>query len=270
MSWRNIQAYYENFTRDEAGIAGLSSNNSVESAYPLDALIDNRWTTKMKFAAAAADHYIDIDLGADHSDTIGELIIPAGHSLDGIAMDLLADTTHPPTTSKDSWTQSGSGVIKRSFTAEAKRYYRLEMDTNGAHEFHQLILTNQKTFTAGPNWPKAPNRYRHSYIRFELPSGITPTLQTGTRRRVLQVDFPLVDDQDATNDLATLRAWIEAVGMHHPFWIDPPSFSATPDADDPATPFKFDDEPDSEWGLIVPLNGIDAQAFTLPLIESVD
>jgi hypothetical protein len=226
----------------------------------------------MKFASAEVDHYIQIDLGAGHSDTIGILIIPAGHNLDGVDVELVSGPTSSPATERvPEFSQSGDGVIRKSFGGAGDRYWRLNLGTSGAHEFHQLILTNRAAFTTGYDMRQARDSFRHSFIRFDQPSGISPTLEQGVRRRIMEIPFAQVDDSDATTDLAMLKDWVAKVGMHHPFWIDPPSFAGAPDTADPVTPFKFaEPEPDSAYGVTVPHTETEKKSFTLQLIESVD
>lgn len=269
MSYRAFQVYYNHYARDDAGIAGLSSNNAVETEFPLDHLIDDRQTTKMKFASVESDHFIDIDMGAGFTGRIDTIIIPAGHSLDGIDIDLLGDTTFAPTTERAGFTPSGTGIIKEDVDdgGATRRYWRLEFDTSGAHEIHGLILTLKKTLTVGFVMPDAPDGLRHNFRRLVQPSGISPTIQTGAPQRVMDFQF-----QNAlrTTDLATMEDWIATPGMIRPFYIDPPSFSATPDTDDPAILCKFDVDPLSRWGVAVPNTETEKKKFELRLIESLD
>lgn len=268
MSFQAIHVFYFHFGRDVAGIAGLSSNpgNAVDSDHPLDFLIDDRTTTKMKFATAETDHYIDFDFGADHAEGIDSIIIPVGHSLDGIALDLLAENSFPPTESQVTNTPSGDGVIRLAFSEVTRRYWRLEMNTIGAHELPQIILSRLTQFDAGPNMRRALDSFRHSFQRFEQPSGITPTIEQGVRRRLMEIIFERVQGEDLSN----IEEWIETSGMHRVFWINPWSFAANPAVTDPTTPFKFEDEPEALMGVAVPNTEVETKKFTLNLIESVD
>lgn len=269
MSFRQIRVYYFNFVRDGTGISGLVSNNTVDPGFPLDFLIDNRNTTKMKFASAESDHWINIDLGSGHTESVNHLIIPAGHNLNGEDIDLFSGASPSPTTPtriSGPVTIATDGVISISFSGQTHRYWRLDFQTSGAHELPQFILSQQYTFDAGPNMRRAEDSFRHSFQRFEQPSGITPTLERGVRRRIMEVIFERVQG----DDLAAIEEWIATVGMHHPFWIDPWSFSATPDADDPTAPFKFDDQPEALMGVAVPNTEIETKRYELPLIQSND
>ena len=269
MSYRAVQVYPHHFARDDAGIAGITSNNAVDTDFPLHNLIDDRQTTRMKFNASAADHYIDIDMGSAFTGKPDTLIIPVGHSLNGIACDLLGDTTPTPTTSRASFTPSGTGIIKETVTGTgaARRYWRLKFNTSGTHVLPGLILAVKGTFTAGFVMVGAPDFPQHSFIRFEQPSGISPTLKTGVDRRVMSLPFNHALDGA---DLTTMEDWIATDGMRHPFYIDPPSFSGTPDASDPAIAMKFAEDPESAWGTKVPNTESEKKSFTLDLIESVD
>lgn len=268
MSFRNIRIFYKHYPRDEAGISGITSNNTVETDFPLENLIDDRQTTKMKFASVEADHFIDIDMGASFTGLTDRLMIPAGHSLDGIACVLRGDTFTPPTTSRRNFTPSGSGIIKEvvSDSETTKRHWRLEFGS-GAHEIHGLILTLVKSFNVGFNMPDAEEGFIDNFRRLQQPSGISPTIQTGARQRIM--DFPFERALETT-DLATMEDWIATVGMHRPFYVDPPSFSAIPNTDDPSILCKFRESPVSRWGVAVPNTETEKKKFTLRLIESLD
>ncbi len=271
MSYRKFQVYYNHFARDAAGLAGLSINASyaVESEFPLDHLIDDRQTTKTKFSTPETDHYIDIDMGVGFTGRIDTIIIPAGHSLDSVAIDLLGDTTFAPTTSRATFTPSGTGIIKEDVNdgGATRRYWRLEFNTNGQHEIHGLILTLVKTFTVGFVLKGSEDFPQHNFLRLNQSSGISPTIQKGLPQRVMALPF---ENALRTTDLATMEDWIATAGMHRPFYIDPPSFSATPDTDDPAILFKFDGgDPLSAWGTTVPNREVEKKTFQLRLIESV-
>ena len=268
MSFRNIRVFYNHYARDNAGIAGITSNNAVETEFPLDHLIDDRQTRKMKFASVEADHFIDIDMGADFTGLTDFLIIPAGHSLDSVACVLRGDTTFPPTNSRASFTPGDSGIIKEavSDSGTTKRYWRLEFG-NGQHELHELILTLVKTLSFGFDMPDAPDNFRSAFTRLEQTSGITPTIKKGIQRRVATLPFRHALE---STDLATAKDWAATSEMHRVFYVDTPSFSGTPDVDDPALAFKFEADPERAWGTAVPNKETEKFFYTFEIIQSVD
>lgn len=263
MSYRALQVYPENFVRDLAGIAGIVSDNAVDSDHPLDNLIDDRPSTKMKFAAALANHFIDIDLGEDTS--IDTLIIPSGHSFGGVTVSLDSGSAHPPVTTTRPFAAT-AGLIKQGFAASDHQFWRLSVATSGVWEIPEIILTNVKTFTAGPVMEGEVDSFEHPFIRFTQPSGVSPTLSLGPRRRVIDLDYRRMQG----TDLTIIEAWIETSGMHKAFWVTPPSFSATPDTDDPAIDCRFDEQPQSRWGVAVPNTEVEKKSFIIRIIENID
>ena len=269
MSYRGIQVYYSHFIRDFAGIAGLSSLNAVDSDFPLDNLIDDRQTRQFKFDQSQSNHYVDIDMGSTFADFVDTIIIPAGHTLSGVACDLLGDTTHPPTNSRATFNHGDTTIIKETVSdaGTSYRYWRLHFNTNGAHAMAQIVLSFKKVFDNGFVMVGARDSFVHSFNRFEQPSGVSVTLKTGLRRRVSSLPFKHPVE---TTDLTIAKAWASTCEMQRPFYIDRPSFSATPNIDDPTLHFKFATDPDEAWGTKVPNSEVEKKAFTFDLIESVD
>lgn len=269
MSFRGIQVYSEHYARGAAKISGITSENAVDADAPFDFLIDDRTTTLFRFTDAETDHALYFDMGASFTGKIDTLIIPAGHNLDGVDIDVKADATTLPTTSRGSWTQSGNGVIKETLTDSGTsfRYWTIEFNTEGVHTLSQVIFALQKTFSSLNKVRDEDDFPQHAFTRFEQPSGITPTIQNGIPRRVINNVF---EHALSGTNLATANNWINDVGMHRPFWMDPQSTSATPDADDPVTPFKFVNDPRRRWGPGAPARGVDRKIFDFNMIQSVD
>lgn len=266
MSWRSLRFHHFNHTRDSAKLVGLSSNNAVDPLHPLERLIDNRASVSFKYNTSAADHWIDVDLGAGFTSAVNSLIIPAGHNLDGIDCELLSGASEPAAVSRATFTPSGTGVIREDVEVSTHRYWRFKQTDNGTHEFHQLILTFIAELSRGLVMSGAEDGFSHNFLRFEQPTGISPTLELAPSRRVIQADFRSAQ----STDLDRLKSVVEVCGMHHPFYIDPPSFSATPDVTDPAIWVKFSTEPASKYANSVPNNGTEKRDVEFRLIENVD
>jgi hypothetical protein len=266
MSWRSLRFHHFHYARDEAKLVGLSSNNAVNALHPLERLIDNRASVSFKYNTSAADHWVDIDLGASHTRTVNSLIIPAGHNLDSVDCELLSGAASPAATPRASFTPSGTGVIREDVEETTDRHWRFKQTTSGTHEFHQLILTSIGELDRGMVMSGAGDGPRYNFLRFEQPTGISPTLELAPPRRVIEVNFRSLQ----SSDLTTVKSLIDTVGMHHPFYIDPPSFAADPDADDPAIWMKFDTQPDPKYANSVPNNGTEKRDYDLVIIENVD
>lgn len=265
MSFRSLQAYFPNLVQIDAGIQGLSSNNAVDTLHPLERLIDQRQSVSFKYDSAAADHHIDIDMGTTVSakDT---LIIPAGHNLDSVDCELLSGAAFPAATPRASFTPTGAGAIKESFPTNIDRHWRFKQTINGTHEFHQLVITFQFIFDRGIVMENVEDSFRYNFLRLTQPSGISPTLNLGARQRILEVQFESL----RATDLSEVKQWIQRTGMQNTFWIDPPSFSGTPDSSDPVAWYKFDDVPDASNATSVPVNGIEKKDVSFLILENID
>lgn len=223
----------------------------------------------MKWSTSVANQYVEADLGASReADT---LIIPQGHGMLSTSIEVLADDTSPPTTVRHSFTtESSDKTVKENFGSETWRYWRLKIVTAGAHKITQFILTIKDVISVGHVMGGAVDAFKYNFTRFEQQSGISPTLENAPRQRIMTLDFEHSLNNVSSNDLLTMEAWIKESRMNHPFWIDPPSFSATPDTSDRVTAFKFASPPEVRMATSSPINEVERKTFKLELIESLD
>jgi len=256
--------YIFNGARDLAGIANITSFNPVLASNPLEFLIDDRRTTNVKFATAETDHFIDVDLLGNTF--VDHLIIPEGHTLNGIACRLLHGTSFPPaSTALSTFTPTSDAAISLNFPIKNSRFWRFHMDTIGAHELPGLWITFETLFTQGFDIVGATDSFVSAFKRFEQPSGISPTLKTGARRQIIEMEYSRAL---AGGDLANMDLWIAQVGMDKVFYFRPSHFhSGTPI--DPI-PAKFLEDPLRQWGNQVPARDVDRKTFRLSVIESLD
>ena len=118
--------------------------------------------------------------------------------------------------------------------------------------------------TPGPVLVDSRDTYQHNYLRFETSSGQSPTLQLGSRQRVVTAEW---ERALSGSDLTAMDAFLANVEMHRPFWVDLPSFSTPPETDEPVLWMKFQDEPERRFATQVPSAGTERRKFTLELIE---
>jgi hypothetical protein len=215
MSWRKPRYCYLHAAR-ALGVSAITANATVDTNYPVANLIDDRPSVRFKWTDAAADHTIDVDLGAGFVTGIDRLWIP-NHNITGayvVQEDDNGSFTSPTTIGSGSMT-SGTDLDK-SLTASTERYLRLKITASGAWELGQLWYTTIVTTEAGPEqgWVDelVPNV-------LQLPSG--DSLQTDVDQQLYEFTYPLAGDAAAA-DLTSLEALIAAVSTYRPFLLDPP------------------------------------------------
>ena len=254
----------------ERGIANLSLGAGAAHAdFPLDNLIDDRAGLLFKMAATGT---LELECDVTGFSQLARIIIPAGHNIDKeclVEQDTAAD--FPTPTVLATFTPTLGVQIDKVITASSQNFLRLRIvDTTKAWELSECIFTKVVTLLRGPNWLANPSdESRFNYTRLNQPTGISPTVKDGNAQRLLEYQYLNVDDVDGT-DLTDLEAFIDAVGMDRPFWVDPQSFSTPPSTDEPALWMKFDTPPKSSNGSRVPTAGVRSKDFKLTFVESLD
>jgi len=131
----------------------------------------------------------------------------------------------------------------------------------------QLILTKTVTLTVGPVLSDALDWKKPNISQLVQPSGLLPTIQHGPDQRVLEYDYQY---RLSGADLTAMEAFIDYVGMHLPFFVDPASFSSPPETDEPVLWMRFAEMPQPRLAVDVPVTETRSKLFTLRLIESLD
>jgi len=178
---QQVEVCYRNIL--ETGTVAVTSENA---SFPAYRLYDRDIGKLFKGNSTPANFYITIDQGAVTSYEIDRLLIPAGHNLTGLAIKVQYSTDNFSGDTNDaaSWTQSGSGLIDKSFTAQTKRYWRLNIAAPGsAPELAEMFLTKQYTFQRNPNYGLREKPYQKNIVRNETKSGRVRKIKNGEPRR---------------------------------------------------------------------------------------
>ena len=270
MAFRAPRFSYENAYRDR-GVANISLDSGTAHAdFPLDNLMDDR--IAFAFRMASADILrIDLDLGASFETGYDGILI-GGQTYTPVISATVIEASDAAFTAD--WKLLGSTAQKSDGTAVSKllnfpssqRYIRFSSLFSSTYQITELVLTKIVTFTKDPDLRGSRDDHEHSFHRFAQPSGRSPTVQYGARRR--RIDYQYDDLTGA--DLVAMDAFIDAVGMSTPFWVDPASFSTPPETDEPPLWMKFASPPVVTSGRMVPADGTEAKSFHLKLIESLD
>jgi hypothetical protein len=128
---------------------------TAHADYPLYRLHD-RHIGRDFMSTAAETTEVKIDQGAELF-WASQLIIPAGHNLDGMTLDIMHsddDALYTPAVSQ--WT-GAAGVIEKSWTAVGARYWKFVItNPSVAPRFAELFLTEAWTWLRGPSKPQGP------------------------------------------------------------------------------------------------------------------
>jgi hypothetical protein len=276
MAYRAPRFSYLHPLRDLGPGAITLNGGTADTEHGVEFMCDDRDSTFFQYSGAVDTPFIEIDLGTEYyNNAVDRIILGGAGSVatfyvqeddnDSFASptDLLGSVGSPVTPN------GGTNLVKavELETAQSERYIRLAIVGNGQWAISQLVFTNLETLTVGPNITDSPDGYRANVTRLEQPSGSSPTVQNGPQQRIITYNY---ENPLTGTDLTKMEALIADVGMTRPFWLDPHSFSATPDDDDRPLFVKFNDMPRTRNSILVPMVGEESKVFSLDLIEALD
>jgi hypothetical protein len=215
MAWRNIRLYYAHAAR-AAGASGISSNATFST--PKDHLIDDRGGIITRLSSGA-NNYIQIDRGAPSS-TLNKLYIPAGHELSGCTIKLESDDNSgfsSPLTMLADTAITNNLAINYDTANSGERYLRLTMITSGTWGLGELIISQQRALSRGPETSWTDETVYPAAV-YEKRTGARPAAEFGSPLRAMAFDFRRVDPAD----LAFFTGLELAVGVTRPFLLDAP------------------------------------------------
>jgi hypothetical protein len=266
MAYRAPRYSYIHAARD-VGADAITVSHTAHADFPVDNLVDDRASTLFKWSTSVATPTIDIDLGDGFVTGLDRLIIPANHNITNLRMWEDTASNYATKTALDVGTTITPGTLAAiDLTATTKRYLRIAISGTLQFQLPQIVFTEIKTLTVGPDLANSADGYRANVTRLNQNTGLLPSILHGPQQRVMEYDYAPIEG----TDLTAMEALIATVGMSKPFFVDPASFSATPAADDPPIWMKFDDMPESRHTVLVPMSNAESKAFSLRLIESLD
>ncbi len=272
MAFRGPRYSHVHAARD-VGADAITVSDTAHADFPKDNLIDDRFAgTLFKWSASVVNPTIVIDLLAGFDTGLSRLIIPANHNIESITVqDDDNDSFSSPTTLHAADTGINAGELYDSGPFDTgnstQRYIRITINGTAQYYLPQLFLTKVMTISTGIAMADSPDTMRSNTTRLRQPSGLLPTVQNGPQQRVIQYEY---ESPLSGADLTNMEAFVDAVGMSRPFYVDPASFSTPPETDEPALPMWFEDMPDVRNSILVPMAGTRSKTYSLSLIESVD
>ncbi len=96
------------------------------------------------------------------------------------------------------WTQSGSGLIDKTFTAQTKRYWRSNIASPAAApELAEMFLTKQVTFIFNPEYG-GPVGKKRNVDRTESSAGQAQKIKNGEARRPYKYGWSILETAEKT------------------------------------------------------------------------
>jgi hypothetical protein len=201
----------------------ILENSSVavtteDASFPKYRLCDRDIGKLFKGNAFASPFSIVIDQGADLSYEVDRLLIPVGHNFDGLACSLRYSTDNFVTDDHEAagWTQADALLIDKSFTAQTKRYWKLNITAPATIvELPEMFLGKSYTLQANPLYGARQGRKRNIFSD-QSSSGYDRDVKLGELRRVRIYEFKDTEGTDQA-EFEALETLCEGI---KPFWLE--------------------------------------------------
>lgn len=216
-----IKTCYKNIL--ETGTVSLTAG-TADTAYPLYRIYDRNIGRVFKTTSAVTTE-VKVDQGASGNLAIDRLLIPSGHNLNGMTLDILYsdnDTDYYPAVTQ--WVQSGSGLIDKAWTSISKRYWRFKITTPASiPQITELFLSPTYEFERGDDRPGGPFDPIFNIERDESFGGQVRFLIKGDPRKQRVYRFEVVKETQKTNMSTLNDAWAGSKPFylydHEGIWI---------------------------------------------------
>ena len=265
MAFRNIRLGFLNAYR-EAGIANVTSEQTQDALYPIDNIMDDSASRTFRTNVSLGTHRIIVDRGLGWAALRGidRIYIPAGHNLTGnleVKDDSAIDFVTTPATLLTATAVSTTvgEAFQDEFTASTQRFVGVNFTSTGLWHIPEIILSETRTFVRGASMDDAIDTLEHQNLFIQHGNGAITVIELGGDRRRFEATWHNMHDADLT----LLEEFIAEVGTSRPFLIDPPSFSATPDTDEPTRWVRLAGDVQRRWANPATGTGIKRQTMTL-------
>jgi hypothetical protein len=217
-----IKCCYKNIL--EASSVSLSAG-AEDPGYPLYRLYD-RNIGRMFKAASAVTTEIKIDRGGTATPSpVDRLIIPSGHNLGGMTLDIKYsddDAVYTPAVSQ--WVQADSGLIVKSWAAATRRYWKFVVTApSAAPQIPELFLTSTYEWERPPSRPCGFLDKVFNVERTTTAGGQDRFLVHGDPKRQREYSVPRCGETQKQNILALNDCWAGCAPFflcdHEGVWI---------------------------------------------------
>ena len=216
-----VQCCYKNIL--ETSTVTLSAGTE-DANYPLYRLYDRDIGKIFKLTAAVTTE-VKIDQGASGNLAVDRLLIPAGHNLNGMTLDIKwsdDDVTYTPAVTQ--WVQSGSGLINKNWTSITHRYWKFIITTPASiPQLMELFLTQSYTWEQNPQIPWGPFDDEFNAENDMDSGGHDRFLTFGNPKKQRVYSVYKCEDAQKTNIISLNDAWAAAkpfyIADHDSVWL---------------------------------------------------
>ncbi len=209
-----IKCAYKNIL--ETAAVSLSAG-AEDPSYPVYRLYD-RDIGRLFRPAAAVTLEVRADQGAAGSLAADRLLIPAGHNLDGMTLDVLySDNDADYYAAVAQWAQGGNGLINKSWASATHRYWKLKITAPAViPQFAEIFLTQTYEWERNPARPAGPFDPEFNVEHSQTAAGHDRFLKHGEPRRRRAYQMPVCGQAQKDNVSAFFDGWAGS----KPFWLE--------------------------------------------------
>jgi len=206
-----VKIVYRNILENST-IAVTTENTS----FPKYRLCDRDIGKLFKGTAFANPFSIMVNQGATLIYEVNRLLIPVGHNFNGLALALYYSTNAVDWYLSVSWTQADALLIDKTFTAQTKQYWQLNIYAPATIvELPEMFLGKSYTFLMNPLLGARQGR-RRNVQSDETRSGIDRDVKFGELRRFRNYELKDMDQSQET-ELEAMETLCEGV---KPIWLE--------------------------------------------------
>lgn len=208
-----IKTCYKNIL--ETGTVSLNAGTE-NPTYPLYRLYDRNIGRLFKTTDTATVGIVT-DQGASGNLAIDRLLIPSGHNLNGMTLDIFYSDDninyYPAVTQ---WIQSGNALIDKSWTSLTKRYWGFKITSPASiPQIAELFLSPTYEWERNPTRPGGPFDSQFNIERDESYGGQVRFLIKGDPRKQRIYHVTMAGEAQKNNILALNNVWQGG----KPFWL---------------------------------------------------
>lgn len=195
------------YTRNILENSTVTSLPTGEASYPTYHLYDRRLGRNFQ-SSAASSTTVSIDQGAVTSYEVDALVIPSGHNLDGLTISLDSSSNGSSWTTIETWAQSGSGQIYKTFTATTARYWRLVINSPVSKPYlGEMFLTKSYAWDRNPKELDRGNYKVFNVQRLEDSGGRPRYVEMGDDKEIREYELEFISGDHRAAIVSLNASW---------------------------------------------------------------
>ena len=237
-----IKVMYRNILENS-----IVTSTDENASFPLYRTYDRDIGKLFKFNSHPANLYIKADQGVVIEYPVDRLIIPVGHTLNGLNVKLQYSHTGAfagEETDALSWAQADALIIDKAFTSFSERFWRLLITSDPAAPpaLPEMFLTKSYQFARNISWGFETGN-RLNVVRNETLSGKVIVIKNGVPRKERVYDLTRIQSAQKTE----FETWESVSEGIRSIYIE--DEAAVVFFAEMIGEFKFRNEREGRWGL---------------------